>query len=216
MVFSISIVFLFLSCSDDNINQPNFSNSLTNISGTLTNWNYGGDKSLNMYTNPPYASYLVGSSVISPDGEFTILLSTPPISELKPVVELESLTNKNNLFISDTTVKGCFSEFLIKIDSTNYFIGEAIPGSSQLTFGEGLYFVKYIYLEKPMTIQGKLNFLLLNDSIEVEYKLNYLKGWNIRTYKIIERTQIDSSKLFIKDEINNKQEPDMIFKTHIY
>jgi hypothetical protein len=216
LIILTSISFLILSCSDDNINQPNPDNGLVKISGTLTDWNYGIGKSLSMYTNPPYVSYLVGNSTISTTGDFSIQLSSPPISELKPVIELESLRNKNSLIISDTTVKGCFSKFLIKQDSTSFFIGEAIPSSNQVTFGEGHYFVKYIYLEKAMSIIGKLNDTIFGDSIEVEYKLNYTSGWNIRINKIVEIAEVDSLKSFRKNEITNKPEPDMIFKTHIF
>ena len=212
----ITFSFLIISCSNDNVNQPYQNNGLLKISGRLTDWNYGTGKSLSMYTNPPYVTYLVGNSLISPNGDFSILLSSPPASELKPVLELETLTGNNNLSISDTTVKGCFSEFLIQLDTANYFIGEVIPGPPQNIFSVGSYFVKYIYLEKPMTITGKQYYNLFNDSIEVVYNLDYSEGWNIRTYKMVEITEIDSSKSFIKSEYNNKQEPDMVFKTHIF
>ena len=105
---------------------------------------------------------------------------------------------------------------MIKLDTANYFIGEAIPGQNQNTIGVGNYFVDYIYLEKPMSITGKQNYTLFNDSIEITYNLNYSKGWNIRTYKVVEITEIDSSKSFKKSEFNNKQQPDMVFKTHIF
>lgn len=212
----IIISFSIISCSDDNINQPYQNNGLLKISGRLTDWNYGTGKSLSMYTNPPHVTYLVGNSVISSNGDFSILLSNPPQTELKLVLELEPPSVFSNLSISDSTVKGCFAEFLIKLDTANYFIGEVIPGKNQITFGVGDYFVDYIYLEKPMSITGKQNYTLFNDSIEIVYNLNYSKGWNIRTYKVVEITEIDSSKSFKKSEYNNKQEPDMVFKTHIF
>jgi hypothetical protein len=186
------------------------------ISGKLTDWNYGTGKSLSMYTDPPHGTYLIGNSVISSNGYFSILLSNPPQNELKPVLELEPPPWFSNLSISDSTVKGCFAEFLIKLDTANYFIGEVIPGKNQITFGVGDYFVDYIYLENPMSITGKQNYILFSNSIETVYNLNYSKGWNIRTYKVVEITEIDSSKSFKKSEYNNKQEPDMVFKIHIF
>ena len=208
--------FMLISCSDEKINQPETDNTLHDISGRITNWNYGSGKSLSMYPNPPYAKSLVGNSVISSNGDFSILLSDPPSTELKSILELEEIRGNNNLSISDTSVKGCFSEFLIKLDSENHFIGEMSPEQNQNTVQVGNYSCRYIYLDKSISITGKLIRTIYNDSYEVRYNLNYSKGWNIRTDKFIGENMIDSVKRVQYFEYKNTQEPDMVFKAHMW
>lgn len=183
LFYIIFILFVFSSCNDNitGINPP--INSITSIEGNITGMP-DIKRSLIVYVIGPGGSSIVGADTVGSDSTMNITLDTPTSESLYPVNQYFVPDNIQYLNVSDTTVlmnnpeiaafKGLL--FCGLIYKTDYNIYDTADFSIKKA-------VSIFYCDKPLSMTGIFTNSYGNDTVKTSVNLNFVKGWNLATYR---------------------------------
>jgi len=172
LILSWIISLFILGCKkEESSSSSTGSLSGNTINGKIEAWTMGSDKILKAYDN---GGAIIGTTTISSDGSFNLVLDTPSTHDALGVnvpagVKISDPTaeiaNLRNFKIRDNS--GLFNGTL----SYGNNLGFEVPGSIGVSF---------CHLTKNTTINGSFTDSTFNETIDINFKA----GWNVRVYQI--------------------------------
>jgi hypothetical protein len=200
LLFGI-ITIILSGCSKDDSSSDSKSgnNALTGnvLKGKISTWTLGTGYTLK--ASQYYYSEVMGSSIISSDGSFSITLSVPLSDYLSNITYYFS---SPPLVISDPTSLCTYLDLNV-YDVDGYQIGSVVRSNSIANNGKGYASVEYMYSSKKTTITGTRTYDIYNYIYNVSFK----EGWNTLVGQIA-----NSSETAVDYKIGNTEPSSVIWK----
>jgi hypothetical protein len=181
----ITLCIVSISCKKDSGDSNPAALSGNTLSGKIKNWTNGNDKTI-----AAWASYStqVGTSAISADGSFSIVLGTPAAGSLEPITQFID----PSISYSDSTSKATNLGLYVMDNSSSYF-GQLERTNDISEDAIGFVRVVYVYVTKSTTVKGNVDYSDTDFEETDNFDLNLKAGWNTVS---IECTKATSTSTF--------------------
>ncbi len=169
---------LSLSGCDDSSNDSGNTlvSSFTVLSGKITNWNSGGRYYANFGLSYPDSFISFGKSAIDTNGNFSIVLKTPPDSLLIPVLPVNTMYCTVNFSLSNPEAKK--KEAGIYLYDSTGFCGTVFYANYFSVHSGKEFTESYLYFNSTFRLIGTEVCTYSSQTFRSVYDYNALKGWN--------------------------------------
>jgi hypothetical protein len=203
IIILIQVLFL-LSCHKEDIQdlQPDI---ITSLIGKIDNWSMGSDKIIKF--GDEYSTKIFDSSSIDTNGFFNIKYLTVP--DDKYLSSIDSSFSYKGINISNHKARVYFGLIMVYSPIHNNKIGFVYKGNydiSKTPYKIGDYKFLYYYVNENVTLKGNSTITVLGDVIQVNFNLNFVKGWN----RLLNRIISTNSKVTSGEIITSPATPDSL------